>query len=82
MPLVTTFRISAVSPHSCIYVFRYSAKPNTEYRPQQLYLSGLCEENGVFFMMYEIIFLISFRSDSYFKELLLNIRSGKCQLLE
>ena len=54
MPLAATLSISAVSPHSCIYEFRYSAKTNNEYRPQQHYSSGLCEGNGVFFVMYEI----------------------------
>lgn len=56
MPLVTTLRISAVSPHRCIYVSRYSAKTNNEYRPQQHCLSGLCKVNEVFFVMYEINF--------------------------
>lgn len=56
MPLVTTLRISAVSSRRCIYVSRYSAKTNNEYRPQQHYLCGLCEGNGVFFVMYEINF--------------------------
>jgi hypothetical protein len=48
MSLVTTLRISAVSPHGCMWVFRYGVETNNEYRPQQHYQTVLGEGNGVF----------------------------------